>query len=167
LRSLGELRQLRGEYERASATSREPSLILELEDYSCAVTSLNAFANLDVARDELDRAVRLFAAAESIRETIGSVLAPALREQRDRGIATARAQLAGADFQRIWAEGRALSMAQPSPGRSKVPARTRVGSRRGDWMLILVEGVPGTGRRRGRWLLNQPRRLRQDRRWHG
>jgi hypothetical protein len=85
-------------------------LILSLDDRSCGVTSLNSLANLDVERGTLERAARLFGAADSIRAANGSDLAPALKERRDRGLALARAQLPTEAFEAAWSEGYAMSM---------------------------------------------------------
>jgi len=112
LRSLGELTQLRGDFDQAQTHLAESlRLILALDDRSCAVTSLNSLANLDVERGILERAVRLFAAADAIREANGSDLAPALKDRRDRGVAAARSQLTDTVFESAWAEGSGMSMA--------------------------------------------------------
>jgi predicted ATPase/DNA-binding CsgD family transcriptional regulator len=60
-----------------------------------------------VVGDEPERAARLFAAAEAIRESMAVVLPPADRATRDSGVAEARAALSADAFSRAWHEGRA------------------------------------------------------------
>ena len=59
-----------------------------------------------VVGDEPERATRLFAAAEAIRESMAVVLPPADRATRDSGVGEARAGLSAEAFSRAWSEGR-------------------------------------------------------------
>jgi tetratricopeptide (TPR) repeat protein len=60
----------------------------------------------------VDRAVRIFGAAEALRETLHNPHLPIYRDQYLRGVAAARAHLSANDFAAAWAAGRALSMEQ-------------------------------------------------------
>jgi DNA-binding CsgD family transcriptional regulator/tetratricopeptide (TPR) repeat protein len=60
-----------------------------------------------VVGDEPERATRLFAAAEAIRESMAVVLPPADRAAYDAGVAEARSALRAEAFSRAWSEGRA------------------------------------------------------------
>jgi hypothetical protein len=55
-------------------------------------------------------AVRLFGAAEAVRESAGIPLPPVQRAAYERDLAAARAQLDGAIFAAAWADGRALTL---------------------------------------------------------
>lgn len=58
------------------------------------------------------KAMLLFGAAESIRETTGRVLPPLYRADYERAVNAARVQLGESAFQIVWAEGRALTQEQ-------------------------------------------------------
>jgi hypothetical protein len=58
------------------------------------------------------RAVRLFGAAEALRETSGEVFIPDDRSVRERHVAIARVHLDEAAWQTAWAEGRAMPLEQ-------------------------------------------------------
>jgi hypothetical protein len=60
--------------------------------------------------DQPGRGARLLGAAEALLEAIGGVLDPDDGMVYEQGVASARAQLSEAEFERAWAEGRAMSM---------------------------------------------------------
>ncbi len=63
-------------------------------------------------RARAERAARLLAAAATLREAVGSPLAPAERAARARDVADLRAALGDARFGEAWAAGQALSREQ-------------------------------------------------------
>jgi hypothetical protein len=64
----------------------------------------------------MHRASRLLAAAEGIRDRLGTPREPAQAVLCDR-VAAARAALGAAGFEVAWSSGRALDLGQPSKGR--------------------------------------------------
>jgi len=55
---------------------------------------------------------KLLGAAEALLESIGAVMDPADGMIYEQGVASARAQLSGEEFEKARAEGRAMSMEQ-------------------------------------------------------
>jgi tetratricopeptide (TPR) repeat protein len=72
--------------------------------------TLNSAAGLAAVQGQPERATRLFAAAESLREVLGVHLSPGERERYERDMAIARSGLGGPAFAAAWAEGRAMSV---------------------------------------------------------
>jgi len=70
---------------------------------------LEAFAAVCVARQQMDRAARLFAAAEALRSEMGVPVPPYDRADYDRNLAAVRKALGRRTFSRAWEEGRAVS----------------------------------------------------------
>ena len=106
LRSLGELMQMRGDIAQAGSYFAESlRLVRELNDHPCAVIGLNALAGLEAARGGLVFAIQLFAAAESIRESIGYVVAPGLLARRNHAITHVRAELGSEQYDASWQAG--------------------------------------------------------------
>ena len=62
-----------------------------------------------VVYGQADRAVRLFGAAEALREAMAVALPPVDRAARDAGVAAARATLGAQRLEAAWAAGRAAS----------------------------------------------------------
>jgi predicted ATPase/predicted Ser/Thr protein kinase len=83
-------------------------MAVDLGDPHEVARGLEAFAALAVA-DDPARAVRLFGAAESLRERIPSPLSPSGRAERDAHVSVARAALGDELFSREWAAGRRMS----------------------------------------------------------
>ena len=61
---------------------------------------------------QTQRAARLYGAAASLREAIGSPLGPLGQAEMDRDVAAIRASLGEPAFAQAWAEGRALTLEQ-------------------------------------------------------
>jgi hypothetical protein len=113
LNNLGALAQYRGEYEAAGGLLTESLLInLDLGDRRLIAYVLECFTSLTAERGQFERALRLAGAAEALRETIGSPLAPAEREDLDRSVAKARAALADEVAEGAFGAGRALTLEQ-------------------------------------------------------
>ncbi len=70
---------------------------------------LESFAFIFVKRGELERAARLFGAAEAIREVAQSVMLYSEREEYDQSVGALRATLDRTSLDAAWAEGRRLS----------------------------------------------------------
>jgi hypothetical protein len=68
------------------------------------------FAALGEAQGQAKCSATLFGAAEALRETIQVVLFPVERVEVDKNIAAARAQLSEDEFNKAWAEGKAMTM---------------------------------------------------------
>jgi DNA-binding CsgD family transcriptional regulator len=77
---------------------------------SGVVWNLDLLANLALARADARHAARLFGAAASLRELTGMPVQRAVRAGWERSIAATRATLGDVSFQRLWDEGRALSL---------------------------------------------------------
>src|SRR5207302_3218416 len=75
------------------------------------VANLEGLAAVAVAQGRPERAARLFAVAEALREAMGVVLTPADPAEHDRSVAAARTTLGEEAFAAAWAEGRAMAMA--------------------------------------------------------
>ena len=84
----------------------------ELEDKWGIPESLEAVADLAIARHQPGLAARLLAAAEVLRESIGSPLQRAERPGYEHTVAAARAALGEVAFATAWAAGRAMTVDQ-------------------------------------------------------
>jgi predicted ATPase/DNA-binding CsgD family transcriptional regulator len=75
-------------------------------------TVLEGLAAVVAAQGELAWAVRLWSAAEALRETRGMPLPPVYRADYERAIAAARTQLGEKTFAALWNEGRSMTPEQ-------------------------------------------------------
>ena len=62
--------------------------------------------------EQVHLGTKLLGAAEALLEAIGAVLEADVRMVYEQGVASTRAQLSEEEFERVWAEGRAMSMEQ-------------------------------------------------------
>ena len=74
--------------------------------------SLESFAYLCLASNQLHRAVRILGAADALREKLGTPLLPVEQDEYKSCLASLHAQLDGTTFETAWSEGRAMSMEQ-------------------------------------------------------
>jgi predicted ATPase/DNA-binding CsgD family transcriptional regulator len=81
----------------------------ESRDPLTVILCVNGLGAVAAATGRPEQAVRLFGAAEAMREVQGAVLPPAERPRLERAIASARTHLPAAAFAAAWAAGRALS----------------------------------------------------------
>lgn len=111
LQSWAEVATDRGDYERAASALAE-SLVIYDENSNTAgrATCVQKLGVLAEARGEAETAVRLFAAAEALRETIGASASPAERAASEPALMRARAALGETAFSAFWESGRALSL---------------------------------------------------------
>ena len=101
-----------GELDRSQELLREGLAVqLELGD-ALVFMHLMAFAFLANARGQSLAAVRLLAASDALRETVGGKLEADDRPDHDSNLASLRAQLDTATFNAAWAEGEALTVEQ-------------------------------------------------------
>ena len=113
LNSLGNISRDQGDYASArSLYERSLDITRELGDRQGIAYCLESFASLSVGDDNRVLAVRLWGAAERLREEIGSPLAPAEQEEHERAVPAARQALGEEAFDAAWAEGRAMTMEQ-------------------------------------------------------
>ena len=82
----------------------------DLGDRWRVASVLEGLAQTACARALFERAIRLFGAAETLRETIATPVPPCERADNDRSVAAARARLGGALFARVRAQGRAMKL---------------------------------------------------------
>jgi predicted ATPase/class 3 adenylate cyclase/DNA-binding CsgD family transcriptional regulator len=108
---------------RASASEGDYSAAQVLYEESLAIarkvgnkwliaSCLEGLADLVAAQGEPAWAVRLWGAAEALRDTIGAPLPPVYHADYDRSVAAVRAQLGEKVFAAAWAEGRAMTLEQ-------------------------------------------------------
>src|SRR5262249_26874589 len=102
-----------GDYASAHSLQAESLTIWrELGARQGSAWSLEAFASLYSAQKQTERGVRLWGAAEVLRETIGMPLPPNEREEYDRKMAAARQALGNEAFTNALTEGRAMTWEQ-------------------------------------------------------
>ena len=84
----------------------------ELGDQLELATGLEGIASMRRSQSRLRSAVRLWSAAQSLRERIGAPLALNKQEKQDEELNQARTALGNAAFEAAWKEGRALNAEQ-------------------------------------------------------
>ncbi len=110
LNNLGDVAILRGDFAGARPLFMENlGIVREMGDRQGIAYSLEGWARLAAAQGRHERAVRLWAATQSLREAINTPLPPADRAYYNRAVATVRAQMEEAVFAAAWAHGSALS----------------------------------------------------------
>ena len=82
----------------------------EIKDKEALAWILEEVAGVALGEHRPERAVRLWAAADKLRETLDAPLAPVAEAVRDRCYAVARAELGQSVWETAWAEGRAMSL---------------------------------------------------------
>jgi predicted ATPase/DNA-binding SARP family transcriptional activator/DNA-binding CsgD family transcriptional regulator len=113
LNNVGWAALLQGDHQRAEASFEESlTLCLELGDSLTPPKSLEGLACKFGAEGQAERAVRLFGAAEALREAVGSEHMPEEDAWSEPYLAAARARLDEASWEEAWTEGGAMSMDQ-------------------------------------------------------
>ncbi|HZT42719.1 MAG TPA: tetratricopeptide repeat protein [Chthonomonadaceae bacterium] len=113
LSNLGEVAYREGDYAKASCFYKESLVIRrKIEEKPGIAESLRDMADLAAGQGQFEMAARLWAAAEVLRETIGSPLPPKEKEEVDRKVATARASLGEEAFASAWEQGQAMTFEQ-------------------------------------------------------
>ena len=115
LHNLGIVAHLQGDHAAARAHQAEALALLQEVGTRGLARELTAYALEGLAaaagaEGRPERAVRLFGAADALREALGTPLHPAHRAELERGVAAARAALGEGAFAASWEAGRALSL---------------------------------------------------------
>lgn len=111
LHNLACIAQHHKDYERARSLFAEALKVSqELQDRLTIASCLVGLAGTLAVLGEPQRAVRLFGAAEVLRDAIGAQIEPPDRLDYESNVAVARGQLDAAAFETTWAEGRAMSL---------------------------------------------------------
>jgi tetratricopeptide (TPR) repeat protein len=84
----------------------------DLGNRAAIAHQLECFALLAITDEEPQHAVKLFGAAEALRERVHASMTEPERVEYDQSVAQVRAMLAEAEFIMLWAEGRAMTMEQ-------------------------------------------------------
>ncbi len=109
----GSMAATAGEHDRAHALFRESlQLWSRLGTRRGVAEALEGLGALASIQGEPTQAVRLYAAAEAIRQTIGAPRPPRKRTAYERDLARLRLELGEDDFARAWAEGLTLTPEQ-------------------------------------------------------
>jgi tetratricopeptide (TPR) repeat protein len=113
LMNLGMVANGQGDYVLAQDLYQQSVVTFQtINDKFSIALNLEKFAHLAYAQNHLERAIRLFGAAEALREIIGSPIAPSDRPNYDRTISALRTTLGEETFAKHWAEGRSMTMEQ-------------------------------------------------------
>ncbi len=108
---LAHIERYEGHYAQAEAMYRETIKEWQRIGHRAAVAhQLECLAALAMQAQQLERASRLFGAAERLRELIGIQMTPLEQQEYARTIAELRSSLDAAAFTAAWAEGRKLNM---------------------------------------------------------
>jgi DNA-binding CsgD family transcriptional regulator len=99
----------RNELDRTAAHCRSVLALVEPWDRHGLARVVPGVALLAAARGQPAAALRLFGAAEALREAIGLIPGLPERDTYERAIATARAVLPASEVATLWAAGRALT----------------------------------------------------------
>ena len=111
LNNVGWAALLQGNHQRAKASFEESlTLCSELGDRLTASECLEGLACISGAEGHAERGVRLFGAAEALREAVGSEHIPEEDALREPYLATTRFRLDEASWEASWAAGRAMSI---------------------------------------------------------
>jgi tetratricopeptide (TPR) repeat protein len=84
----------------------------DMGNRAAIANQLECFGFLAIQDEEPQRAVKLFGAAEALREQIQAPMTDYERIEYDQAVAQVRSMLAEMEFNALWAEGRAMTMEQ-------------------------------------------------------
>ncbi len=113
LAMLGYVSWSKGEPEKATIQFRDAlTLQATLRDKLYVQYSLMGMALVALTSNQPVHAARLFGAAESVREAIGTPMPPSQRPRYDLFVAAIRGQLEESAFEQAWAEGHAMTLEQ-------------------------------------------------------
>ena len=124
-----------GDLQAATGLYRESLLAFRrMDDRRCIPFCVEGLACLASAAGAAEQAVRLFGAAQALRDAVGVVLPPAERADHERGLAAARRLLDEQRFSRAWQAGAAMDLEQ-AVRYALVPPTTNSDWRSGDSQL--------------------------------
>ncbi|MDQ6695071.1 MAG: tetratricopeptide repeat protein, partial [Chloroflexota bacterium] len=111
--NLGHIALRQGDTQRAGALFAESlhSCPVGADPWGVAMV-LTGLAGVAGMQSQAERAARLFAAAEALLESIGEPIDPVNRAEYEHNLPIARAQLDNETWERNWAAGRALTVAE-------------------------------------------------------
>jgi len=110
---LGIMARIQGDYDRASGLLREAlTLIQESGNQMIIASCLVAIGEVAGGKGQPERAVRLYGAAERLREVVGVAIEPTDRADYDRNVDSARDMLGEKAFEVARADGRAMTQEQ-------------------------------------------------------
>jgi tetratricopeptide (TPR) repeat protein len=110
---LAHIERLQGHYQQASELYRETILEWQRLGHRAAIAhQLECFGFIAKAQGEVERTVRLFGAAEALREKINIAMTPQERDEYERAIADLKSNLDEKQYTSLWAEGRSMTMEQ-------------------------------------------------------
>jgi len=111
--NIGHVALAQGDHERAAALYQEAlTMQWELRERRDMAECLEALAAVAEEQGQVERAARLFGAAEALREEVGAPLPPADRARYERYVAAVRAGLDEETFESTWAQGREMPLEQ-------------------------------------------------------
>lgn len=122
LDGLADVAREEGDHERAISLHRESLRARqELDDKPGIAGSLEGFGSVLADVGRFETGVRLLAAAETLRESIGSPLPPVAMKEHERVVQKLRAALDPESFSSFWNQGREMSEDEASALVSSVP----------------------------------------------
>jgi DNA-binding CsgD family transcriptional regulator/tetratricopeptide (TPR) repeat protein len=108
---LGRLARIEGNFKDAWSLHYEALMLqAKLGDRTGALTSLAAIAGVAVDQDRWDFAVRLLAATQAFRETMGIPRPSSEQAEHEADIAAIRGNIPSAQLKTAWAQGAAMSL---------------------------------------------------------
>jgi predicted ATPase/class 3 adenylate cyclase len=108
---IGHLRRKQGRYSEAVAIYRETIRTYQALGQQAAVAhQLECCGFIAAAQRQASRAATLFGAAEALRERVNGAMTPIERREYTPAVDGLRAQMDGALFDQLWAQGRALGV---------------------------------------------------------
>ncbi|MFL5591386.1 MAG: tetratricopeptide repeat protein [Ktedonobacteraceae bacterium] len=109
---LGKVAAVQGDYTAAQAFYEESLAFPGKVDAIYTASSLEGLAGVVAVQGEPTWAVRLYGAAEALREMVSTPIAPTERAAYEHSVAAVRTQLGGVIFAATWAEGRSMTAQQ-------------------------------------------------------
>lgn len=110
---LGVVTRQLGHFAQAGAyLTQSMAIIRQLDDKEHTVECLEGFAGLAAAQGQTDKAVHLWSAADTLRQSIETPLSPLERHEYQLSLAASRAALGEPGFAAEWEVGRALTLEQ-------------------------------------------------------
>ncbi len=113
LNNMGHVAHNLQDLERATALFREGLLLRrEMGDKRAIAESLAAFAGVALSQGQPERTVRLLGAADALLEMAGAPLFSLDAIEYDRTLSASKHQLREKEWERVWTEGRAMTVEQ-------------------------------------------------------
>jgi len=110
---LAHILRYEGKYPEAISAYRETIIEWQRMGHRAAIAhQLESLAFIAKAKEQTERAARLFGAAEVLREKIGIDMTPQERQEYKKEVAALKANMDEKEFTSLWAEGRSMTMEQ-------------------------------------------------------